>query len=50
MIGYRFAAVQTSLKDMERFHAKGLLARIAAKSLFRVIDHVPPLKAALLRR
>jgi len=50
MIGYGFAAVQRSLKDMERFHAKGLLARIAAKSLFRVIDHVPPLKAALLRR
>ena len=50
MIGYGFAAVQRSLKDMERFHAKGLLARIAAKSLFRVIDHVPPLKGALLRR
>jgi hypothetical protein len=37
MIGYGFAAVQMSLKDMERFHAKGHLARAATKSLFRVI-------------
>jgi hypothetical protein len=50
MIGYRFAAVQTSLKDMERFHAKGVLARTAAKCLFRVIDHMPPLKSAFLGR
>jgi 2-polyprenyl-6-methoxyphenol hydroxylase-like FAD-dependent oxidoreductase len=50
MIRYGFTAVQASLKDMERFHAKGLLARTAAKSLFRVIDHVPPLKEAFLGR
>ena len=50
MIGYGFAAVQTSLKDMERFHAKGVLARTATKSLFRVIDHIPPLKGAFLGR
>jgi salicylate hydroxylase len=50
MIRYGVAAVQTSLKDMERFHAKGLLARTAAKSLFRVADRVPPLKAAFLGR
>jgi 2-polyprenyl-6-methoxyphenol hydroxylase-like FAD-dependent oxidoreductase len=50
MIGYSFAAVQRSLKDMERFHAKGFLARAAAKTLFRVIDHVPPLKGAFLGR
>src|SRR5215469_15810647 len=31
MIRYGFKAVQTSLKDMERFHAEGLLARTAAK-------------------
>jgi len=42
--------VQTSLKDMERFHADGLLARTATKSFFRAIDRVPPLKAAFLRR
>jgi 2-polyprenyl-6-methoxyphenol hydroxylase-like FAD-dependent oxidoreductase len=50
MIGYGFAAVQTSLKDMERFHAKGVLARTAAKSFFRVIDHIPQLKGAFLGR
>ena len=50
MIDYGFAAVQTSLKDMERFHAKGLLARNATKSFFRVIDHVQSLKGAFLGR
>jgi len=50
MVEYGFAAVQTSLKDMERFHANGLLARTATKSLFRAIDRVPPLKAAWLGR
>jgi 2-polyprenyl-6-methoxyphenol hydroxylase-like FAD-dependent oxidoreductase len=50
MIGYGFAAVQASLKNMERFHAKGIIARSATKALFRVIDYVPPLKAAFLGR
>jgi 2-polyprenyl-6-methoxyphenol hydroxylase-like FAD-dependent oxidoreductase len=50
MIEYGFAAVQTSLNDMERFHAKGRLARTAVKSLFRAIDRIPPLKVALLVR
>jgi 2-polyprenyl-6-methoxyphenol hydroxylase-like FAD-dependent oxidoreductase len=50
MIAYGFAAVQSSLKDMERFHAKGILARTASKCLFRLIDHAPSLKAAFLER
>jgi len=50
MIGHVFAAVQASLKNMDRFHAKGVLARTAVKSLFHVIDHLPPLKAAFLGR
>ena len=50
MIGYGFAAVQTSLKDMKRFHAKGLLAGTVAKSFFRLIDHIAPLKAMFLDR
>jgi hypothetical protein len=50
MIGYGFAAVQASPKNMERFHAKGILARSATKTLSRAIDHVPPLKAAFLGR
>jgi 2-polyprenyl-6-methoxyphenol hydroxylase-like FAD-dependent oxidoreductase len=49
MIGYGFAAVEASLKNMERFHARGL-ARSATKAFFRVIDYVPPLKAAFLGR
>ena len=50
MIGYGFAAVQASLKNMERFHATGILARSATKALFRVIDYLPPLKGAFLGR
>jgi 2-polyprenyl-6-methoxyphenol hydroxylase-like FAD-dependent oxidoreductase len=50
MIRYGFMAVQTSLKDMERFHAKGTVARTATKAVFRVVDSVPPLKAAFLGR
>jgi 2-polyprenyl-6-methoxyphenol hydroxylase-like FAD-dependent oxidoreductase len=50
MVEYGFAAVQTSLKDMERFHADGFLTRTATKSFLRAIDRVPPLKAAFLRR
>ena len=47
MIGYGFAAVQASLKNMERFHAKGILARSTTKALFRVIDHVPALEGRI---
>jgi 2-polyprenyl-6-methoxyphenol hydroxylase-like FAD-dependent oxidoreductase len=50
MIEYGFAAVQTSLNDMKRFHAKGLLARTAVKSLFRAIDLMPTLRSAFLGR
>jgi len=50
MIRYGFAAVQASLKNMERFHADGAVARTAVKSLFRVIDHIPPLKSMFLGR
>ena len=50
MIDYGFAAVQTSLNNMKRFHAKGLLARTAVKSLFRAIDLMPTLRSAFLGR
>jgi 2-polyprenyl-6-methoxyphenol hydroxylase-like FAD-dependent oxidoreductase len=50
MIGYGFTAVQASLKNMEPFHARGVLARSATKALFRAIDYVPPLKVAFLGR
>jgi 2-polyprenyl-6-methoxyphenol hydroxylase-like FAD-dependent oxidoreductase len=47
MIDHGFQAVRTSLRDMERFHAEGIVARAFTKSLFRVIDRIPPLKAAM---
>jgi 2-polyprenyl-6-methoxyphenol hydroxylase-like FAD-dependent oxidoreductase len=50
MVRYGFEAVQASLQNMERFHARGFLARTATKSLFHFIDRVPPLKSAFLGR
>jgi 2-polyprenyl-6-methoxyphenol hydroxylase-like FAD-dependent oxidoreductase len=48
MIDYGFAAVRTSLADMERFHAEGTLARMMTKAVFRTVNLVPPLRAAFL--
>jgi 2-polyprenyl-6-methoxyphenol hydroxylase-like FAD-dependent oxidoreductase len=48
MVRYGFAAVQASLANMNRFHAKSRLARATTKSLLRVIDHVTPLKSAFI--
>jgi 2-polyprenyl-6-methoxyphenol hydroxylase-like FAD-dependent oxidoreductase len=50
MVRYGFAAVQASLSNMSRFHAKGTLARTATKAFFRLVDSVPPLKAGFLGR
>jgi 2-polyprenyl-6-methoxyphenol hydroxylase-like FAD-dependent oxidoreductase len=50
MIECGFAAVKASLKNMNRFHAKGVLARGALKFLFRAVDHMPPLKVVFLGR
>ena len=50
MIDYGFHAVRTSLKDMERFHAKSPLALGVTKTLFRTVDRVPLLKSAFLGR
>src|SRR5262245_4907233 len=48
MIDYGFAAVRTSLADMERFHAEGTLARMMTKAVFRTVNLVTPLRAAFL--
>jgi 2-polyprenyl-6-methoxyphenol hydroxylase-like FAD-dependent oxidoreductase len=48
MIRHGFTAVRTSLKHMQRFHAKGTLARTATKAIFQLVDSVPPLKAVFL--
>ena len=50
MIEYGFAAVQASLKNMKRFHAKGALAKARTKAIFRVVDCLTPLKTAFLGR
>ena len=49
MIEYGFRAVRTSLKEMERLHTDGILARTFTKIFFRTIDRVPPLKVAFHR-
>jgi 2-polyprenyl-6-methoxyphenol hydroxylase-like FAD-dependent oxidoreductase len=48
MIDYGFAAVRTSLADMERFHAEGTLARMMTKAVFRTVNLVAPLRAVFL--
>ena len=50
MIQYGFYAVQTSLKDMRRFHGRNPLARGATKAVFRMVDKIPPLKSLFLGR
>jgi 2-polyprenyl-6-methoxyphenol hydroxylase-like FAD-dependent oxidoreductase len=50
MIRYGFRAVQTSLKDMERFHNRSPLARSLTKTVFRLVDRIPPLKSVFLGR
>jgi 2-polyprenyl-6-methoxyphenol hydroxylase-like FAD-dependent oxidoreductase len=48
MIDYGFAAVRTSLADMERFHSEGALARLMTKAVFRTVNLVAPLRAVFL--
>jgi hypothetical protein len=48
MIDYGFQAVRDSLKDMERFHAKSVLARGITKTMFRAVDRLPLLKSTFL--
>ena len=44
MIEHGFAAVRSSLADMERFHEKSLVRRFAMRSAFHVIDAIPALQ------
>ncbi len=48
MIDHGFRFVRESLDNMARFHAESLIRRAIAKAVFRIIDHAPPLKAAML--
>jgi len=49
MIDYGFAAVRSSLADMERFHSEGALARLMTKAVFRAVNLVTPLRTMFLR-
>ena len=49
MIDYGFAAVRTSLADMERFHSEGALARLMTRAVFRAVNLVTPLRTMFLR-
>ena len=46
MLAYGFRAVAASLKEMERLHSTSVLERAFTKAIFRVVDMVPPLRAA----
>jgi 2-polyprenyl-6-methoxyphenol hydroxylase-like FAD-dependent oxidoreductase len=50
MIDYGFAAVRSSLRDMERFHTDQPLRRLAVRTLFRFVDRVPFVRRAMFRR
>jgi 2-polyprenyl-6-methoxyphenol hydroxylase-like FAD-dependent oxidoreductase len=46
MVEYGFTAVRASLKDMERLHSTSGIGRALTKTIFRVVDRLPPLQAA----
>lgn len=41
-----YGAVRASLKEMERLHSTSVLRRAFTKTIFRVVDLLPPLQAA----
>jgi 2-polyprenyl-6-methoxyphenol hydroxylase-like FAD-dependent oxidoreductase len=49
MVDYGFRAVRTSEREMRRLHSERPFARELAKTMFRVLELLPPLKAALHR-
>jgi 2-polyprenyl-6-methoxyphenol hydroxylase-like FAD-dependent oxidoreductase len=48
MIDHGFRFVRASLANMARFHAESPIKRAFTRALFRVMDHVPMLRAAML--
>ena len=44
MIGYGFAAVRASLRNMRRLHARSPVSRLATKTFFRLADSSPWLR------
>jgi 2-polyprenyl-6-methoxyphenol hydroxylase-like FAD-dependent oxidoreductase len=48
MLRYGFAAVQASLKQMDRLHEESQIKRFAAKTVFRLLDFSPALQKRML--
>jgi 2-polyprenyl-6-methoxyphenol hydroxylase-like FAD-dependent oxidoreductase len=48
MIDYGFRAVRASLREMHRVHSTNPLARGFTKTVFRVVDRIPPLQGPFL--
>ena len=48
MIDHGFRLVRASLDNTARFHSESPIGRTIAKPYFRIIDHAPALKAAML--
>jgi 2-polyprenyl-6-methoxyphenol hydroxylase-like FAD-dependent oxidoreductase len=44
MMEYGFRAVRASFKEMERLHSTSVLGRAFTKTIFRVVDLLPPLQ------
>jgi 2-polyprenyl-6-methoxyphenol hydroxylase-like FAD-dependent oxidoreductase len=48
MIDHGFRFVRVSLDSTARFHSESVIKRALTKVLFRVMDHAPPLRAAMI--
>jgi 2-polyprenyl-6-methoxyphenol hydroxylase-like FAD-dependent oxidoreductase len=47
MIDHGFRFVRVSLDNTARFHSESAIKRALTKALFRIMDHAPPLRAAM---
>jgi 2-polyprenyl-6-methoxyphenol hydroxylase-like FAD-dependent oxidoreductase len=47
---YGFAAVRNSLKAMQQVTAQGPVALALSRTMFRVVDRLPPVKRMMFRR
>jgi 2-polyprenyl-6-methoxyphenol hydroxylase-like FAD-dependent oxidoreductase len=48
MIDHGFRFVRASLDNTARFHSESVIKRALTKALFRIMDHAPPLRAAMI--
>jgi 2-polyprenyl-6-methoxyphenol hydroxylase-like FAD-dependent oxidoreductase len=48
MIDHGFRFVRASLVNTSRFHSESAIGRAFTRALFRLMDHLPMLRAAML--